>query len=113
MRSSRRSDEASAGQGSVFGQGSSWGTPSNSEAWSFSSPSTAMPGSPASRLIRRQRVARFAPPILLGLAFAADGFRLGLASSGRSVVSAVLIGAGLIAVMLGLVAWAVHRARLR
>jgi hypothetical protein len=113
MRSSRRSDEASAGQGSAFGQGSSWGTPSNSEAWSFSSPPIATSGPPASRVIRRQRVARFATPVLLGLAFAADGFRLGLASSGHSVVSAVLIGAGLIAVTLGLVAWAVHRARLR
>jgi hypothetical protein len=75
--------------------------------------SRAPPGLPANRLIRRQRFARFATPILLGFAFAANGFRLGLASSGHSVVSAILIGAGLTAVTLGLVAWAMHRTHLR
>jgi hypothetical protein len=68
---------------------------------------------PATRLVRRQRFARVGAPIILGLAFAANGFRLGLASSGLSVTSAILIGIGLSAAILGLMAWAAHRARLR
>src|SRR5580704_5538103 len=86
----RRSDQAHAGQRSVFGQESSWGTPSNSEAWSFSSPGEDKATSPLTqRLIRRQRFVQVLIPILLGLAFAGEGFRFGLASSGHSVVSAV------------------------
>ena len=112
MSRSRRSSEPSTGHGSVFGQGSSWGTLSNSEAWSFPSPSAATAG-PPDRLVRRRRFARIATPILLGLVFAANGFRVGTATSGHSVLSAILIGAGLIAATLGLVAWTMHRARRR
>ena len=61
----------------------------------------------------RRRLPRWALPVVAGLGVAANGFRLGLASSDHSLLSSVLVGAGLLLLTLGLIAWAAHRARLR